>query len=309
MVNQAGPEKNNGARSSGAAIMAAIGNFDGVHIGHQHLLSQVVDASEKAGLMPAVVLFDPHPRRYFKPDDPAFLLTSPERRDALLQSYGIEIINTLPFNSEFSSLSAEVFIKDILCNALGVKGIIVGDDFRFGKGREGDIKMLRSIGNKLGMSVDHANILKISDKKIGSSAIRSALQSGDVKSAASMLGRSWEVSGKVLSGQKLGRTIGFPTANMQLGDLIAPKLGVYALQIDIDGNAHHGVGNFGRKPTIGLMDPLLEVHLFDFDADIYGKTINVEFIDFIREERKFDGLEALKAQISKDCDQVRALFG
>lgn len=292
-------------------VLTAIGNFDGVHIGHQYLLSQVAEAAEKENLTPAVVLFDPHPHRYFQPDALPFMLTTPNRRDALLAENGIKVVHALAFCQELASLSAEDFVTKILHKDLNVKGIIVGEDFRFGKGRAGDISMLKSIGGELGIRVNNAKLLSVENsplQKIGSTGIREAIQRGAIKDAAAMLGRNWDISAMVISGQKLGRTIGFPTANLELGALIAPRHGVYAVIATINGDQFNGIANFGRKPTVGESDPLLEVHLFDFDADIYGNELYVEFVDFIREERKFDGIEALKAQISRDCELVRALF-
>jgi len=297
-------------------IVAAVGNFDGVHRGHQYLLDQTAAFARDCGARPGVVVFDPHPRRYFRPDDPPFLLTSPAQRDALLREYGAVEIIALPFDKALASLSPEAFVKDILKAQLGLAGVITGADFRFGSERAGDGDALKAFGREAGLEVRLAEV--ISDNpdtdKFGSSAIRAALTAGDVKGAAQMLGRRWAVRGKIIEGQKLGRSLGFPTANMTLGDLTAPRPGVYAVQVLVDGDKagdrYKGVANFGRRPTVkaGAGALLLETNLFDFSGDLYGKVLEIVFVDFIRDERKFDGLDALKAQIGADCEAARAIL-
>ena len=293
-----------------AGIIAAIGNFDGVHLGHQHLLhaAAALAAQEGAGL--GVVLFDPHPRRYFKPDEAPFLLTSPAQRDAILKSLGADKIFALKFDKALASLTPEAFVKDILAGELGLRGVVTGADFRFGARRAGDVQLLKSIGCEAGLKVEAAALLSGDEEtgKFGSSGVRKALRQGDVKGAASMLGRNWSVLGKVVEGQKLGRTIGFATANFTLGDIVEPRKGVYATRVNVDGAAMNAVSNFGRRPTVGSAAPLLETHIFDFDGDLYGKTIEVAFVDFIRDEQKFDGLEALKKQIKVDCETAKSML-
>ena len=316
-------------------VFAAIGNFDGVHRGHQFLLQQAIALASTHNMRPGVVLFDPHPRRFFQPETEPFLLTASARRDALLRACGIEVIHALTFDTTLSSLSANAFIEDILIDQLDLGGVMVGAEFRFGKGRGGDVALLSEVCARRGVVMETVTPMDLgtldlgtldlgtqrldtqgrdhqSADKIGSSKIRQALQDGDIKGANAMLGRCWDVTGPVIEGQKLGRTLGFPTANMLIGDLIAPRHGVYAVKVAIKGEGTHapyrGIANFGRKPTVGTHAPLLEVHIFDFSGDLYAKELNVTFEAFLREERKFDGLDALKAQISRDCDQARAVL-
>ena len=296
-------------------IFAAIGNFDGVHLGHQYLISRLSDLAKSHDALKAIILFDPHPRRYFRPDDPPFLLMGTEQRDACLFELDVDQIHALPFDDEMANLSAEEFIRTIIVEDSGITGILVGSDFRFGKGRAGDGAFLKKIGAELGIEVVLVDPKALeeseglpADEKIGSSIIREAIAKGDIKQATRMLGRPFAVSGLVETGQKLGRTIGFPTANLRLGEIVPPKYGVYAVQAIVNGKSHNGIANFGRKPTVGTAEPLLEVHLFDFDQNLYDQEIKVLFLDFIRDEHKFASIEALKAQITTDCDVVRALF-
>lgn len=323
------------ARKTDRPLVAAIGNFDGVHLGHQYLLRKTVELAEKLNADPGVILFTPHPRRYFKPDDPPFLITSEKMRDEFLQSYGIKTIIPLIFDRELVNRSAEDFVSAILVEQLGLKGVVVGEDFRFGEARRGDGVLLTQMGGGLDMHVtlvstkgeqdfllfdDNANDAskntaldsddanRVIEEKISSSTIREALMKGEMRSVAKMLGRLWAIEAIVQMGFQRGRTIGFPTANLLLNGVIAPLFGVYAVTMEIEGRVHKGVANYGRKPTLGDFQPLLEVHVFDFDADIYGKVAKVSFIELLREERKFDGLESLKQQIALDCDRARALL-
>lgn len=296
--------------SQGNGAFAAIGNFDGVHRGHQYLLDQTKTFAKELGARAGVVLFEPHPRRYFRPDDPPFLLTLPVHRDALLRAHGAEEIFALPFDKALASLSPAEFVKGVLKAQLGLAGVITGADFRFGAGRAGDAEVLEKLGRDAGLEVRRAELASENPdtEKYGSSAVRAALTEGDVKAAARMLGRPWAVQGRVVEGQKLGRTLGFPTANLTLGDLVEPRNGVYAVRASVDGQTYNGVANFGRRPTVGAEAPLLETNLFDFRGDLYGKELEVAFIDFIRDEQKFDGLDALKSQIGKDCEAARAIL-
>ncbi len=288
--------------------VAAIGNFDGVHLGHQHLLRATAGFAAQLDARLGVVLFDPHPRRYFRPDEPPFLLTTPEQRDALLRAADVDDILVLKFDETLASTPPDAFVRDVLKGRLGLGGIVAGADFRFGKGRAGDGAMMKALGAELGLGVKLVDLLDAGGAKFGSSAIREALRAGDVDKAAAMLGRPWSVSGAVNEGRRVGRTIGFPTANMTLGELVAPRQGVYATRVSVDGETYDAVSNFGRRPTVGESAPLLESHLFDFSGELYGREIEVAFIAFLRDERKFDGLDALKAQIAADCERARALL-
>lgn len=294
----------------GGDVVAAIGNFDGVHLGHQYLLKRTAAFAEQIGGRPGAVVFDPHPRRYFRPDDPAFLLTAPDKRAALLRAHGAQAVIALPFNKALASLTPEVFVRDVLKGDLKLKGVVVGADFRFGAGRAGDGEMLRTIGAAEGVAVELVDVLAENPQaeKFGSSAVRAALQAGDVKKAATMLGRPWSVAGKVQEGQRLGRDLGFPTANITLGETIEPRNGVYATRALVGDDVYPSISNFGRRPTVGGGALLLETNIFDFDRNLYGVEIDVAFVDFIREERKFDGLDALKAQIAEDCLEARRIL-
>ncbi len=295
---------------SGDKIIAAIGNFDGVHLGHQHLLRKTVALAAEKGARPGVVLFDPHPRRFFLPNDPPFLLSSSAQRDELLRAHDIEEIIPLTFDKALAALTPEDFVQGVLGDRLGLAGVVTGADFRFGAGRVGDGAALKTLGAKAGLLVSLIDVIAESPRaeKFGSSAVRTALQAGEMQKAEMMLGRAWSVRGQVAEGQKLGRTLGFPTANMRLGDVIEPRKGVYAVSVNAGGVRYKGVANFGRRPTVGAAAPLLEAHLFDFTGDLYGQAIEVFFQAFIRDERKFDGLDALKAQIEADsADALKML--
>jgi riboflavin kinase / FMN adenylyltransferase len=289
------------------AFAAAIGNFDGVHRGHMFLLEQTTAFAATIGAAPAAVVFDPHPRRYFRPDDPPFLITKADTRNALLRGAGAAEVFALRFDKALSSLSPEAFVRDILKGRLNLAGVVTGKDFRYGAGRAGDAASLAVLCEATGMRtliVDPLTDQQHTDK-IGSTAIREALLSGAVDRAAAMLGRPWRVEGRVERGRQIGRTLGFATANLTLGELIEPRRAVYAVRAIIDGRRLDGVANFGRKPTVGDVAPLLEVHVFDFAEDLYDKKVGVDFIAFLRDERKFDGLEALKAQIAADCQEAK----
>lgn len=303
-------------------VAAAIGNFDGVHRGHQALLLALREFAEEQDAKPAAVVFDPHPRRYFRPDDPPFLLTTPTERARLLRAEGMREVMPLAFDAALAGLSPADFVQQTLKGSLGLSAVMVGADFRFGSGRAGDATMLADLCQQNGLafrafvpvSVDGEAVMPGADasgtsgrplEKVGSTGVRDAIARGDMLAAADMLGRPWRVIGNVEKGQQLGRTLNFPTANLKLGELIAPRIGVYAVIAELDGERFDGVANYGRRPTVGGSDPLLEVHLFNFNGDLYGRTMSVEFVDFIRPEQKFDGLDALKAQIARDSETAR----
>lgn len=301
---------------AGAAMMsgavAAIGNFDGVHRGHLALI-EAARAAARDLCCPnrccpsAALVFDPHPRRFFRPDDPPFLLTTAAGRDQLLRDAGVDQVLHLPFDERIASLSPEAFVRDILIGRFALKGIVTGTDFQFGKGRAGNSAVLMTLAEQSGLA--YRTLQPVHDAgqadKIGSSGIRDLIACGDVARAGSALGRPWRVSGIVETGRQLGRTIDFPTANIDLGELIRPRHGVYAVRVTVAGGVFDAVANFGRRPTVDNGAPRLEVHLFDVTRDLYGQRIDVDFIDFIRGEMKFDGLEALRAQIARDCVTAR----
>jgi riboflavin kinase/FMN adenylyltransferase len=296
----------------------ALGNFDGVHRGHQAVIAQTLSKAKELGVPVSVMVFEPHPREIFKPDEPPFRLMNLEIKCRVLASLGVEFVFALPFDAAFSSLSAQDFVMDVLVHGLSVVHVVAGPDFRFGKGRNGDMAMLSYMGEAEGFSVESVapvmpfDGMDTGSLQISSSSVRRALRDGDPRKAAELLGRDWFVEGRVASGHKRGRTIGFPTANLHLDGLLQPKLGVYVVRVHVldgeDAGTYGGVANLGQRPTFGHSDVVLEAHLFDFQGDLYDRQIVVELIHFLRAERKFDGIDALKAQIRDDADAARAIL-
>jgi riboflavin kinase/FMN adenylyltransferase len=294
-----------------ARFIAAIGNFDGVHLGHAMLIARTATFAAENRASAAAVVFEPHPRRFFRPDEPPFLLTTSGQRERLLVGAGARRVFPIPFDAALAALSPADFVSNVLKARLGLAGVVTGAEFRFGAGRSGDAESLARLAREAGLFSLIVEPQAVSDgeEKIGSSAIRSAIAAGDMRAAAAMLGREWSVEGVVEKGAQLGRTLGFPTANLTLGDLIEPRRGVYAVRVFIDGIARSGVANFGRRPTVGETSPLLETHVFDFAGDLYGKAIAVSFVAQLRDEAKFPSLDALKAQIAEDSKASRAILG
>ena len=290
----------------------AIGNFDGVHLGHQQVIAQARATAERLGAPLGVMLFDPHPQQFFAPDAPPFRLTRLVTRAALLAQLGVDFTLALPFDAAMAACEAEDFITDILCQQLDVKAVCVGYDFCFGKGRKGNFAMLETYGDKLGFETHstHAVLQPDSTAPYSSSAIRNFLRDGEPEKAAALMGHAFAVEGGVQHGDQRGRTIGFATANMDIEDYVLPKFGVYTVQAEIldgafAGQVLGGVANLGLRPTVGTDKPRLETHLFDFNGDIYDANLRVSLLRFIRPEQKFDGLEALTAQIAKDSDTAK----
>ena len=290
---------------SARGATVAIGNFDGVHKGHQALLQHARALGGKLG----VLVFEPHPQEFFRPDTPRFRLTPFRAKARLLEQHGVSLLFALHFDADFASLSADEFITRVLVQGLGVRHVIVGEDFCFGKGRKGNLALLQQRGAELGFDVTTFELVgEGGASKISSTSIREALRDGKPDVAAALLGHPWTVEGRVEGGDRRGRTIGFPTANVSLEGYLEPALGVYAVRVEVGGRKYGGVANFGRRPTFDKKDVLLEVHIFDFEGDIYGQPIVVSFISFLRPEMKFPGLDALKAQIAKDSETARALL-
>lgn len=289
----------------GASI--ALGNFDGLHAGHR----AVMDAARNAGHGKfSVATFEPPPRAYFRPGDPPFRILRPERRNALILKAGADTVFELPFNGEMAAMTDEQFVRQVLVDGLGVSHISVGFDFRFGRGRMGHAQRLASLGRALGFGVTIVEEVIGHGAKASSTAIRQALMAGEPEVAAQLLGSPWIADGIIEPGEQNGRTFGFPTANISLGDLIHPKMGVYAVRLRIEGEDQwrDGVANFGRTPTTGLRDPLLETFIFDFDREIYGQRAEVQLIAYQRPELKFDSLDAMIAQMRKDAAQAREIL-
>ena len=286
---------------------AAIGNFDGVHRGHQHVL----DLARRDGAPLGVVTFEPHPRAFFAPEAPPFRLMSPAARASRLAKLGVDVLFELPFE-RIAPLPPEAFMADVLAGGLGLSHAVTGADFRFGKGRAGDVDTLKDGGARLGFDVTVADLLG-GETPVSSTAIREALSEGRPGDAARMLGHWHRIEGPVIHGEKRGRTLGYPTANMTLDGLHLPRLGVYAVLVDIaDGphaGRHHGVASLGVRPMFGENAPNLETFLFDFDGDLYGTTLSVALVAFLRSEMRFDGPEALRdlvAQMDDDSARARA---
>jgi len=280
-----------------------IGTFDGVHLGHKKIFDVLLHSSEQFGCRNVVLTFEPHPRVVVDPNFDLKLLTTFDEKAALLEELGIEHLVVVPFTKEFSDLSSEDFINTYIIQAIGVKKLVIGYDHRFGKGRDGDEQKIRSLAEKNGFDVQKAEAVSIGDAVVSSSKIRNALLEGDVKTAAGMLGRNYSYSGIVVEGDKRGRTLGFPTANIQLDNQhkVVPKNGVYAVRVTFDGRTFNGMMNIGYRPTFkNTASVLSEVHLLNFNEDIYGKRITVSFCERIRDEKKFESKEALIQQIEND---------
>ena len=296
------------ATLKGAAV--AIGAFDGVHRGHQAVIAEARAAAERLGAPLGVVSFDPHPRRWFQPEAPPFRLMSTNQMVRALSDQGVERLYLLPFDAEMAGLSDEAFAREVLAHGLGVRHAAVGFDFTFGKGRSGSPEALRRYGETLGFSVSavprHDGLDGL---KLSSSAVRAVLKAGDIAGAAAILGRPFAIEGEVIHGDKRGRTIGVPTLNVALGDYVRPAYGVYATRTRLaDGRTIDGVASLGVRPMFELETPLLEVWLLDFEGDLYGRTVETELVAFLRGEARFDGLEALKAQIDLDAARARDIL-
>lgn len=300
-------------RQAGFFRVVAIGNFDGAHLGHAAVVreARALAASEKAGRSEVLALtFDPHPRQFFQPEKPHFRLSSPELRARQLAAIGFDGVVVLPFTAEFAALAPEAFIKEVLVRRLGVDGVVVGADFHFGKARAGTPALLVAEGRRLGFAVRLVPPLHGAAKGavISSSVIRAALAAGDITSANAMLGYSYAVRGTIIHGEKRGRILGYPTANMPLDPASGLKHGIYAVRVTIDGKQHDGVASFGRRPHFDNGAPLLETHVFDFSGDLYGHEIEVRFEAYLRGEAKFASLEALIAQMDADSAEARQIL-
>lgn len=299
----------------GAAV--SIGNFDGVHLGHQSVLALTRVAAAELNAPQAVMTFEPHPRSLFAPDAPSFRLMNATAKAHRLERLGVEILYELPFNQDFAALSADDFVTEVLVKGLGVRHVTVGADFCFGKGRIGDPDLLKTAGAKFGFGVTAVPLVSDDKGDFSSTAIREALSAGKPLEASRMLGHWHRLEGRVEHGDQRGRTLGFPTANMALDGLHLPKFGIYAVLIDIETGAHkgqyRGAASLGVRPTFDKEIPNLETFIFDFDGDIYGEQVSVALVDFLRPEAKFDDVNALVAQMTADCDQARktlaATFG
>ena len=292
----------------GAAV--AFGNFDGLHLGHQQVIADAGKAAARIGAPLGVVSLEPHPIALFNPGGPPFRLTNPHQLARAVEATGAARLYLLPFGHKMAGLSDRAFVKDILVDGLGVRHVAVGFDVTFGNNRTGDPAAMTRYGEEFGFGVSITEEVDAADgDKISSSGIRAALKDGEPDVAARQLGRPFAIEGVVEKGQQLGRKLGIPTANVSLGEYVTPKLGVYATRTRLkDGRKLGGVANIGVNPTTGVVEPRLEVWLFDFDEDIYGETIETDLIGFIRPEEKFDTIEAMLKVIADDAAQAREML-
>jgi riboflavin kinase / FMN adenylyltransferase len=288
-----------------AGAMVAIGNFDGVHRGHRAVIGAALTRARALGRKAAALTFTPHPRLFLRPQDSLFELSDERNKLRLLRATGLDGAVILRFDASLATTSAEDFVVKILAGALGIGGAAIGFDFHFGKNRTGSPSFLAEQGARLGFAVDVVPPLEDEGRPVSSGSVRAALAAGRVVEAAELLGAPWFVSGEVIHGDKRGRELGFPTANVKLSPSCGLKHGIYAVRADVAGKRHDGVASFGRRPIFDDGAPLLEVFLFDFGGDLYGQTVDVAFIGWIRHEQKFDSIEVLKRHMTSDAAQAR----
>ncbi|WP_457674267.1 bifunctional riboflavin kinase/FAD synthetase [Thiolapillus sp.] len=298
-------------RASHRGCVATIGNFDGVHLGHQAVFRALRDKAAEYGLPATVILFEPQPMEFFRPEQAPARLTRLREKLIHIRACGIDRVLLLEFNRSLAELEAAAFVERILVDGLGIRHLYVGDDFRFGRGRQGDFSLLRARGEEYGFGVESMDTVCHDDCRISSTRIRQALEVGDFATAEACLGRSYQICGRVGHGNRRGRTIGFPTLNINLHRRVSPLTGVFAVRVQglAEGDLP-GVANIGTRPTVdGEGRPLLEVHLFDFDRQVYGRQVGVSFVSRIREERRFPSFDDLKQQILKDAADARRILG
>lgn len=295
------------AADQGAAV--ALGNFDGVHRGHREVIAGAVEAGKRLDAPVGVISFDPHPRRLFHPDEPAFRLMTTDQQARVLEAMGVDRFYLLPFDFEMANFSDRDFALKALHEGLGVRHVAVGFDISFGKGRTGSPALMKAYGDAMGFSVSVAEAVGEGSEKYSSTGVREALREGRPQDAAAILGQPFAIEGVVRRGQQLGRTLGFPTANVFMIDYVVPRLGVYATRTRLpDGRVVPGVANIGNNPTTGEVETRLEVWLFDFDEDLYGQVIETQLIAFLRPEEKFGSIDAMVEQIRVDERQARSIL-
>ena len=289
--------------------VAALGNFDGFHLGHQTVAGEAIAQAKAAGKPAIIATFDPHPVRFFAPDAPWFRLTTLGQRQHLVEAAGADAMLVFEFDASLANTTAEDFIVALLVERLGLSGVITGEDFTFGKGRGGNVDVLRDLGAAHGLRATTMGPVKDEGGVISSSRIRDALKAGDCATAIRLLTRPFTVEGVVQHGDKNGRLLGFPTANIDMAHYLRPRYGIYAVRGRLpDGRVLDGAANLGIRPSFDPPKELLEPHFFDFSEDLYGQTIEVEFHAFLRGEQKFDSMDALMDQMAKDCDEARELL-
>ena len=287
----------------------ALGNFDGFHLGHQAVVTRAIQRAFHERRTVIVATFDPHPVRFFRPDVPPFRLTSLDQREALFAHAGADAMLVFEFGAALAALDAEEFVRDVLAGQIGAAGVVTGDDFSFGKGRSGDPALLKAVGERYGVVAEAVPQVLLDGERISSGRIREAMIAGDIGIATRMLTRDYAIEGVVQRGDQRGRELGYPTANIAMGDYQRPKYGIYAVRVTLDdGSEHPGVASLGVRPTFDPPTELLEAHLFAFDGDLYGRKIEIALHGYNREEAKFDGLEALIAAMREDEAKARELL-
>jgi riboflavin kinase / FMN adenylyltransferase len=287
----------------------ALGNFDGFHLGHQAVVNRAIQRAFHERRPAIVATFDPHPVKFFKPDVPPFRLSTLDQREELFKHAGADAMLVFEFNAALAATDAEAFVRDVLAGRIGAAGVITGDDFSFGKGRTGDPALLKTLGAQHGVVAEAVPQVLLDGERISSGRIREALIAGDTGTATHMLSRPYTIAGTVQRGDARGRELGYPTANVELGDYQRPKYGIYAVRVTLDdGRELAGVASLGVRPMFDPPQELLEAYIFDFAGDLYGRTIEVALHAYIREERKFDSVDALVAQMNDDEAQARRLL-
>lgn len=290
--------------------VVTMGAFDGVHLGHQAILRQVVEHSARLNLPSVVIIFEPLPREYFQRTAAVARILPFRDKCQALFAHGIDRILCLPFNEQLRNISPEQFIEDVLVAGLGAKQLVVGDDFRFGKKRSGDRKLLEQVAEQYQFEIDNAATVELDGERVSSTRIRELLDAGNFDDAARCLGRPFAIAGKVIQGKQLGRQLGVPTANVALKRITSPLAGIFAGQVHVpDEGIHNAVINIGVRPTVNRVDkPLLEAHLLDYSGSLYGKRVSVEFAKKLRDEKKFPSVDVLKEQINQDIEQAKQFF-
>ena len=289
--------------------VATIGNFDGLHRGHQMVIGQLIEKAQELRLPALVITFEPQPEEFFLGNNAPARLSRFREKVLALRRFALDRLLAIDFNQPFAAVEAEMFAREVLVEGLGIRYLVVGDDFRFGKGRHGDFTLLQQMGAKHGFTVTHMHTQTACGARISSTRIRSLLEQGRLDQAELLLGRPYRMSGRVAHGDKRGRQLGFPTANIHLHRKVAPLQGVFAIELfGIDGEPWRGVANIGFRPTVDGGRSLLEAHLFDFDGDLYGRHLHVDFLQRLRGERRFPSVDELRRQISHDCANARSWF-
>ena len=294
------------AELRGAVV--AVGNFDGVHRGHLAVIGEARRIAAEQRAPSAVVTFDPHPRRYFKPNDPPFELTPLPSKARQIAALGIDALFVLPFDPAMAALTAHDFVAKPLVGGIQIRHVVVGFDFVFGNNRRGNVELLEGMSEEFGFGFTAVQPVQTAGAVCSSTTIRHLLRDGKPREAAAQLGRLWEIEGEVQTGDRRGRTIGFPTANIALGPFVTPAIGVYAVWVGIGSRWHMGAANIGSRPTVGGTDVRVEANVFDFSGDLYGQIIRVALVDYLRPEMKFSGLDELKARIAEDSKKARAVL-